>query len=94
MHYDRQGNPITLEQWSRMFGDEEYKRIAKTDLPGGGHVSTVWMGLDHGFGGLHLIFETMVFGHPGADNEQERYSTEQEARAGHEEMVAKWSPKQ
>ena len=51
-------------------------------------VSTVWLGLDHSFSGRgRLIFETMVFG--GAlDQEQERYATEDEARAGHARWVA------
>lgn len=73
-----------------------YKRVAITRLSDGKVVSTVWLGLDHNyFGGPPLIFETMVF--PSEDDwtaeDSDRYSTEAEARAGHEAMVAKWSPK-
>ena len=53
-------------------------------------VSTVWLGLDHGFGmgGPPLIFETMIFGDHGvSDHGQWRYSTEQAARQGHAEAV-------
>lgn len=50
-------------------------------------VSTVFLGIDHRFGeGPPLIFETMVFGGP-LDGETDRYSTYDEAEAGHGEMV-------
>lgn len=50
-------------------------------------VSTVFLGLDHRFGeGPPLLFETMVFGGP-LDQECERYTTWDEAIAGHEVMV-------
>ena len=67
------------------------KRVAYTDIPGKGYVSTVWMGLDHNFrDGPPLIFESMYFG-GGDEEDQERYSTEAEALAGHERMVKKHS---
>ena len=56
-------------------------------------VSTVWLGLDHGFhGGKPIIFETMVFDKEGTgeDLDQDRYTTEQQAREGHAAMVKKW----
>lgn len=48
-------------------------------------VSTVFLGLDHSFGfGPPLIFETMIFGKGGwCDEYCDRYSTWQEAEAGH-----------
>lgn len=69
-----------------MLGNREYKRVAYDELPGDVKVSTVWLGLDHGFAGKPLIFETMVFGGPLAE-EQERYSTLTEAMAGHAAML-------
>lgn len=58
-------------------------------------MSTVWLGIDHAsFGGCEpLIFETMVFTSEDdfTDIDCMRYSTEEEARAGHLAMVAKWS---
>lgn len=92
LYYDREGKPMTLEQWSLAFEDMEYRRIAWTELPGGRQVSTVWMGLDHAFGaGPPLIFESMTFLETGKPFREEldceRYSTEAEARAGHEAMV-------
>lgn len=77
--------------------DMTQRRIAETTLPDGKWVSTVWLGLDHGAGcGPPLIFETMVFA-PSRDGELresldcDRYATAAEAKAGHAEMVAKWS---
>lgn len=86
--YDRQGNPITVERWSELFGDKSYQSLAKTELDGI-LVSTVWLGTDHSFGdGGPLIFETMVFrGDESHEEMQERYRTEAEAFAGHDRIV-------
>jgi hypothetical protein len=93
--YLRDGTITTdMRVWGEKFQDPAYKRVAETTLPDGKWVSTVWVGMDHSFGdeGPPLIFETMVF--PTAltlgDLDCERYSTEAEALAGHEAMVAKW----
>jgi hypothetical protein len=53
-------------------------------------VSTVFLGLDHSFGGgPPVLFETMVFGMPDGSEYQDRYHTWQEAEAGHREVVRK-----
>lgn len=55
-------------------------------------ISTVWLGLDHGFPWMRnhrpLIYETMVF-HEGdtMDTHTERYSTLEEAFIGHARIV-------
>ena len=87
-YYDRRGNRLTLTQWCGRMKDDAYRRVA-FDRVGGAEVSTVWLGLDHGWGGgPPLIFETMVFG--GDENEwQARYATEADAMAGHAEVVRK-----
>lgn len=92
-YYDRNGNPIELMEWAAAL--EGSRQIARTTLPDGKWVSTVWLGLDHSFGdGPPLIFETMVFpADDMTDLDCERYSTEAEAKAGHERMVAKWTAK-
>jgi hypothetical protein len=86
--YDRQGNPIAdLLEWGRLHEDNAYKRVDATQI-GKFWVSTVWLGLDHSFGGgPPLIFETMVFEDGGSDIYCDRYSTEQEAQEGHDEVV-------
>jgi hypothetical protein len=84
--YDRQGNPITLEEWMRLSGD----KIVRQDEVGDYFVSTVWLGINHNFHpiGPPLIFETMVFpSESWRDLECCRYSTEEEALEGHERML-------
>ena len=56
---------------------------------GNARVSTIFLGLNHAFGpGPGLWFETMVFIRDYAgDAEMERYSTWEEAEAGHARMV-------
>lgn len=90
-YYDREGRPITLEDWAQLRG-EDYRRVGGTHI-GQLWVSTVWLGLDHGFplgpdedNYRPLIFETMVFG-PGSCSElfMARYSTLADAQAGHVE---------
>lgn len=98
MHYSRDGRAISLGEWSQLFEDREYQVIAQDLVADRWFISTVWLGIDHGFGYLfpgrpHLpiIFETMVFDQRGSgqnpDLEQCRYSTEDQARLGHAEMV-------
>lgn len=78
-------------QWAQWF--ETTDRIVKQVSVNGAKVSTVFLGLDHNFSrsGPPLVFETMVFGGP-MDQEQQRYSTWEEAEAGHDEMVARMVP--
>jgi len=84
-YYDRKGRPMTMEQWCDSFSEKRDKRVAFDKLDGA-DVSTVWLGLNHQYGdGPPLIFETMVFGGP-LDQECKRYSTEEQALAGHAEM--------
>ena len=48
--------------------------------------------LDHPGDGPPLIFETMVFQAEGFDEQDmERYSTLEDAIAGHKRMVKKWT---
>jgi len=49
-------------------------------------VSTVFLGLDHGWDGRLAVFETLVFGGKN-DGDMRRYSTYDEAKVGHEDMV-------
>lgn len=87
--YDRQGREISMVEWAELLADDDVRQVARTEMDDAVSVSTVWLGLDHSFGGTRpLVFETMVFGGP-LDMEQERYSTEAEALLGHQLMVAK-----
>lgn len=52
-------------------------------------ISTVFLGLDHSFGGdIPILFETMVFG-GNYDMDQERYATWDDAEKGHKQMCEK-----
>jgi hypothetical protein len=85
-YYDRSGDAISIDEYARLH-TPDYQRVLLTEH-GDVKVSTVWLGIDHGFGrGLPIIFETMVFGGEH-DQEQWRYTTEQEARAGHAEVCS------
>lgn len=55
-------------------------------------ISTVFLALDHQYGdGPPLLYETMVFEGDGSkDLDMERYTTLEQAQAGHAAMVKKW----
>lgn len=88
-YYDRAGTPINAERWVELRGaDETYLRVALDEI-GFYVVSTVWLGIDHAFTGPPLIFETMVFlSGTVVDTYCHRYTTEEQARAGHEAVCA------
>ena len=67
-----------------------WAQIRKRRRDGKMFVSTVFLGIDHGWGdeGAPLLYETMIFGGPRDQGYQERYSTLEEALAGHEVAVA------
>jgi hypothetical protein len=91
-YYDRHGNPITSDRARTLKTAPSYRGVALTTLPNGTYVATDWMGLDwrhHAHDpGLPLIFETMVYGGP-LSGQAERYSTETQALAGHDQWAAR-----
>lgn len=96
-HYILKGHTpvdVPLLEWAKWFEKSGKQRIVKqTMLKNGKWVSTVFLGLDHNFfGGKPYLFETMVF--PSKTDYSEldcnRYSTWDEAAAGHLEMIKKW----
>jgi len=95
MYYilDDQRHPVLADfaTWSRWFEaarSDIARMICYTELTDDVHVSTVFLSIDHRFdgNGAPILYETMVFGGPLADS-QERYTTRQEARLGHEQWV-------
>lgn len=73
-------------EWAKTFG--KHKRVAENYI-GRIRISTVFLGLDHQYGeGKPLVFETMIFGGE-LDEEMDRYSTWEEAEAGHKAMIEK-----
>lgn len=80
-----------LTQWARWFEDDSNRRVARTEFEGG-HVSTVFLGLDRNFmgEGPPMVFETMVFGGALA-GEEEQCATWVEAEEMHKRMVRRAS---
>lgn len=80
------GNPKQVDdlmEWARWF--ETADRIVHQQQVGDYFVSTVFLGLDHSFGsGPPLLFETMVFDEQRNEMYCERYSTWEQAVAGHD----------
>jgi hypothetical protein len=93
---DEHGQPVPCDDlmtWGRWMEDG-HRHVAKDrdEGPDGGEVlvSTVFLGLDHRFGGdgPPVLWETLVFG--GALNgEMARYTSLADALAGHQAMCAK-----
>lgn len=64
------------------------RHVAKTNIAGY-WVSTVFLGIDHGYGkGRPVLFETMTFGPDGDEYTCVRYSTWDSAALGHARTVA------
>ena len=82
---NRKAVPCDLHTWVALMQDHAFKRVAETTI-GPYRVSTVFLGLDHAFGGgPPMLFETMAFGGPLGE-EQDRCSTWEQAEAMHEAM--------
>ena len=84
--------PCTRREWSEFWGSKD--RIIKQETVGDCWVSTVFLGINHGWSGKDLWFETMVF-ETGKDGKrdmggiyQDRCSTYDEAEAMHAKAVA------
>ena len=92
LYYKRDGTPYEEgeeQQFYKDFVNWDLRQVA-LDLIGNIRISTVWLGMDHGFLlEKPIIFETMVFSHPksGYGDWCERYCTEDEALAGHYKIL-------
>lgn len=77
-----------LDKWARWYENSfEERRVARTDI-GDITVSTVFLGLDHAFGGgAPLLFETMIRSNGSWDNER-RCTTWAEAEEQHKAACA------
>lgn len=82
----KEPNVLTWGRWM----ETADRTVALTILENGTRVSTVFLGVDHAFfgDGPPILFETMVFAEGSwVDLLMERYTTWDEAKAGHEEIV-------
>ncbi len=89
LYFDRRGQPISFEQHALLFGTDFDNRRVALDKTALGSVSTVHLVIDHSFGrpGPPVIFETLVRDQDGNELDMVRYSTEDEALRGHEQLV-------
>jgi hypothetical protein len=88
---DESGDPVPCHDpiaWARWFSTcDEARVVAKTELPSGVSVSTVFLGIDHAFGGGDpVLWETMSFG-GDYDLACDRYRSKRDALVGHELWV-------
>jgi hypothetical protein len=74
-----------LEAWA-LWWTQEDRQVALDDV-GEARVSTVFLGIDHGFLGVPMLYETMIFGGP-LDQYQERYTLREQAIEGHARAVS------
>ena len=94
MHFDRDGQPLTLRRFGELFGDPAYK-ILRTSKVAGRSVITAWLGVDQGSlfdPGPPLIFGTIVK-QDGEflDGSERCEATEAEALANHDAVVASFT---
>ena len=76
-----------VTEWGRWFESTE-RHVAETHVAGY-WVSTVFLGLDHGWNhGRPVLFETMTFGPDGGEFDCARYTTWADAEQGHRMTVA------
>ncbi len=83
-------NPVfepDLAAWAVWFEAHLGRRIVAQTPVGDALVSTVFLGIDHGFGNrTPVLWESMIFGGPD-EGYQERYTTKADALAGHERLI-------
>ena len=84
---DNSHTPIPCDDVLTWAASMESVRIVKQERIGTAFVSTVFLGIDHGFGRSPAFFETMIFEHPRFQGYQERHGTWDEALAGHAAAV-------
>ena len=89
-HIIRPCDDITV--WGRCMADRELRRVARTTI-GDVDISTVFLGMDHGWGWMELerpvppvVFETMTFGPAPIEGICARCCTWEEAETQHREV--------
>jgi hypothetical protein len=88
LNADKTYREADLIEWAEQL--QNMDRHVGNNMIEGHHVSTVWLGLEHGFmGGEPLVFETMIFSEhePRTHIYLDRYSSWDKAVQGHEEAI-------
>jgi hypothetical protein len=90
---DEAGKPVPAEDtiaWARWIEQNPKARRVGDDTVGPYRVSTIFLGLDHGFGesDVSVLWETMIFAvGTNVDNFMWRYTSLDTAKAGHAKAV-------
>lgn len=85
------GKPVICEdplQWGEWMAEADTvteRSVAFTKIGDGEYVSTVFLGIDHGYGdeSAPLLYETLI----SEDGSMSRYATREEAEIGHQLAV-------
>jgi hypothetical protein len=79
---------VNLLTWGMWMERSRARIVKQTLLPEGVKVSTVFLGINHGYGGQVLLFETMIFRN-GEKGEAycDRYETYDQALEGHQHAI-------
>lgn len=86
LNADHTYRPCELMEWAAQL--ETMDRRVAHDVINNWCVSTIWLGLNHNYyGGPPLVFETMIFSPDGLENYLARYTTWDQAVAGHQEAI-------
>lgn len=85
--------PAKFEEWMQWYEGSQFngsRLVGWTQITSQVEVSTVFLGIDHRWigKGPPIVFETMIFGGP-LNHEQWRYSSWDDADAGHKAAVRK-----
>ena len=81
---------FTYAQW--MAANEHRRQVGLTEIAAG-HVSTVFLGVDHSHGRLPpILWETAIFPHEGGVAIIDRYASHAAAVEGHARAVAEIRP--
>src|SRR5580704_18065197 len=91
----RRTQRVGLHKWAEWFEDITNRIVDFTEINSEVRVSTVFLGIDHRFGGVGppVLFETMVFrgpgrrGRMGVGDDMWRYASWDDAEAGHKAAV-------
>ena len=78
-----------LLKWGKWFEKRHVRKVRTTYL-GSVQISTIFLGLDHGWNGIPMLFETMIFGLPDTDGDfdyQIRCTTHRQALKMHKNAV-------
>lgn len=97
--FDRDGDRLTIGQWSMLYEARSYQRVKASILPSFIWIATIWQGIHHHLDGdPPMIFETAVFwllNHDSDTLPPPLYTvpaaTEADALANHERLIREWA---